>query len=106
MKTRILESDIDERIEVCPYCMESFNGWECCGENHKETAFLVNGTLHLESEVEIIKPTSTDLLGVANLVLKNEGVKLVDLHYVLEGLSIMLEFKDQNYLVLIKPLTK
>ncbi len=54
---RFLKSEVDDEIEVCPYCMNppprGRSG--CCGESsaHFETAYDIKGELYLESEIEL-----------------------------------------------------
>lgn len=54
----INESDIEQELEVCPYCMNDYSGAQsehaCCGEVHTAKAWLMtNGDVWLDSEVTI-----------------------------------------------------
>lgn len=52
-------SDIEDELYVCPYCMTEVSSDDRghCGESsaHFETAYLIEGELYLEHEIEVIK---------------------------------------------------
>ena len=53
---KIKASNIKDYIEVCPYCMDEYDGGYpgCCGEVHSEEAVVTkDGECYRLSEVEI-----------------------------------------------------
>jgi len=59
------ESEIEDEVLVCPYCMGEVSSdvLGCCGESstHFEIAYiLTNGEIYLDSEIVIIKEVSNE----------------------------------------------
>ena len=74
-KTEIKESEIEEYITVCPYCMEKQSGFSCCGENHFSEAVLTYDDCYLLDEIDIIEDVinKDDLKGDMQLKMEKEG---------------------------------
>ncbi len=54
---KVTKSQIEAKLVVCPYCMNDWSPQKnivgCCGEVECQTAYLIDGEVYLESDVEV-----------------------------------------------------
>jgi hypothetical protein len=58
-KKQVKETDIEDLVTVCPYCMTEMGprDYGHCGEasTHFEDAYIIEDECYLKSEIEVIK---------------------------------------------------